>query len=300
MFDKLLRLAAIIGTLPVTLTNGTVADATQVMSDLNWVVNQVNANAAPLSNTALLNATNNFTAVQSGVAATAQANFPIASQVQNNVFNTLSSTLGTNTLTARIAALALTAYPTGGVFTFTPNQTNTGAMTVNVDGVGAVNVFSGGSALVAGQIRQAVPLALEYDGTRMNALGGGRRYVFTPTVSFGGGSNVTYSNQAGRGWRADGMFNFSLNVNLSARSSAGTFLIGGLPEVSAAGFAVAVSARLFGSLGSTTQSVQGYVQDGTNSILLEKVFAGVTTTLTDSDIGAPSQISISGTYPVTS
>jgi hypothetical protein len=38
---------AIIGTLPVTLQNGTIADASQVMSDLNFIVNQVNANAQP-------------------------------------------------------------------------------------------------------------------------------------------------------------------------------------------------------------------------------------------------------------
>jgi hypothetical protein len=40
---------AIIGTLPVTLTNGTLADATQVMSDFNFIVAQVNANSASLA-----------------------------------------------------------------------------------------------------------------------------------------------------------------------------------------------------------------------------------------------------------
>lgn len=40
---------AIIGTLPVILQNGTTADATQVMSDFNFIVNQVNANALPTS-----------------------------------------------------------------------------------------------------------------------------------------------------------------------------------------------------------------------------------------------------------
>lgn len=39
---------AIIGTLPITLTNGSTADATQVMSDFNFIVNQVNANATAL------------------------------------------------------------------------------------------------------------------------------------------------------------------------------------------------------------------------------------------------------------
>jgi hypothetical protein len=39
---------SIIGNLPANLTNGSTADATQVMSDLNFIVNQVNANATPL------------------------------------------------------------------------------------------------------------------------------------------------------------------------------------------------------------------------------------------------------------
>lgn len=37
----------IIGTLPANLQNGTNADASQVMADLNFIVNQVNANAQP-------------------------------------------------------------------------------------------------------------------------------------------------------------------------------------------------------------------------------------------------------------
>lgn len=39
---------SIIGSLPINLANGTNADASQVMADLNFIVNQVNANALPL------------------------------------------------------------------------------------------------------------------------------------------------------------------------------------------------------------------------------------------------------------
>jgi hypothetical protein len=39
---------SIIGTLPDNLVNGTIADASQVMADLNFIVNQVNANANPI------------------------------------------------------------------------------------------------------------------------------------------------------------------------------------------------------------------------------------------------------------
>ncbi|MFT4068928.1 hypothetical protein [Paraburkholderia sp.] len=41
---------SIIGALPVTLTNGTTADASQVMADLNFIVNAVNAGAQPAGN----------------------------------------------------------------------------------------------------------------------------------------------------------------------------------------------------------------------------------------------------------
>ncbi|WP_175692960.1 tail fiber domain-containing protein [Burkholderia ambifaria] len=44
----------IIGALPDTLQNGTTADASQVMADLNYIVNQVNANAQPVGSYAQL------------------------------------------------------------------------------------------------------------------------------------------------------------------------------------------------------------------------------------------------------
>ena len=50
---------AIIGVLPTILTNGTTADATQVMADFNFIVSQVNANAANAG------ANSNITSLQS-------------------------------------------------------------------------------------------------------------------------------------------------------------------------------------------------------------------------------------------
>ncbi|HDR9236381.1 tail fiber domain-containing protein [Burkholderia vietnamiensis] len=45
---------SIIGNLPNTLSNGTTADATQVMADLNYIAAQVNANAQPAGSYAQL------------------------------------------------------------------------------------------------------------------------------------------------------------------------------------------------------------------------------------------------------
>lgn len=184
-FAEMFRPRAIVGALPVTLTNGTTADATQIMSDLNWIVNQVNANAAPLASVALINANNNFTTVQSGTAASAAANFPIASQVQNQVFNTLSSTLGTNAITARVAALALGAYVSGQVFTFIPQQTNTGPANITIDAAGSGIIFSMGSTLIGGELRALVPAIIERDATKFNLLNPSQAVLPRYTMSLG-------------------------------------------------------------------------------------------------------------------
>lgn len=140
-----LRLATIISALPNNIQNGQTADAVPLMADLNHIVNQVNANAVEAGTVALLAAANTFTEVQSGVAATNAANFPIASQVQNRALNTLTSTLGTNTITARVAAMAPSAYAAHQIFTFIPTQPNTGAVTLDVNGLGAKSVVKTGS-----------------------------------------------------------------------------------------------------------------------------------------------------------
>lgn len=233
MFDKFFRLSVIVGALPVTLTNGTVADATQVMADLNWLVNQVNANAAPLANTALLNANNNFTVVQSGVAATSGANFPISSQVQNQNFNTLSSTLGTNTITARIAALPLTAYATGQVFRWVPAQTNTGAASITVDSAGSVNIFNMGSALIGGEMRTGVAVEAYHDGTRLQLLTPGG---FLPRTGGALGGNLDFSVGAVN-YSAQVTVGFGSTVNIGAAASNNVLITGAGGTVSSFGVA---------------------------------------------------------------
>lgn len=155
----LLRLAAIIAALPNNIQNGQTADAVPLMADLNHIVNQVNANAQQVGLAALLAAANTFTLVQSGIAATSGSNFPIASQVQSAAFNTLTSTLGTNTITVRNALLALASYSSGEIFTFIPSQTNTQpGVTIAVDSAGTVPIGKYGlgslaaSDLVAGRM----------------------------------------------------------------------------------------------------------------------------------------------------
>lgn len=83
------------------------------------------------------------------------------------LFTPLGTVAGTNTITA-VAAKTITAYGAGQKFSLTPAATNTGATTINIDGVGAKNIFSYGSACVGGELKIGVPCEIEYDGTQFN------------------------------------------------------------------------------------------------------------------------------------
>jgi hypothetical protein len=82
------------------------------------------------------------------------------------VFNNLITVTGTNTLIGT-SVPPYTSYVAGMTLSFIPVATNTGAVTIDVDGLGAKNIFVGsstpmvGGELVAGRIAQ-----IEYDGVR--------------------------------------------------------------------------------------------------------------------------------------
>lgn len=289
----LFRLSAIIGTLPVTLTNGTTADATQVMSDLNWIVNQVNANAAPLSGVALLASANTFTAVQSGIAAAAAANFPIASQVQNWAFNTLTSTLGTNTITARVAVMAPSAYAEGQVFTFIPSQTNTGPSSLNVNSLGSAIIYSGGATLVGYEMEMGVPQQVMRSNSVFNLLAAPSRTVsFMPFLISDADGSATYSQQDGELTRTGSRYDFSINMTLTGLGSLGpgNISMAGFPRSNARS-AVAISAA---NLGSNVNSVQAVL--GSMTIRLHKFQGGARAQLIGSDITSTSIFHLAGTY----
>lgn len=103
------------------------------------------------------------------------------SQLQSGASQLLTSLSGTDTLTATLLP-TLTAYAAGNVFTFVAANTNTTAVTLNIDALGAKAVTRDGStALVAGDIVAGTTYQVMYDGTRFQLL---NCATFTnPTVS---------------------------------------------------------------------------------------------------------------------
>ena len=91
-------------------------------------------------------------------------------QLQNFSTGTLITVAGTDTITGTVSP-SLTAYTAGQIFSFVVGTTNTGAVTLNIDGLGAKSVTRAGTvALAAGDMVTGQVALVEYDGTQFQLL----------------------------------------------------------------------------------------------------------------------------------
>ena len=108
-----------------------------------------------------------FTGLSAGSAATDSANI---AQVQNS-FGSFLTVSGTDTITATVSP-SLTAYASGQMFAFVAANTNTGAVTINISGLGAKAITKNGTtALSAGDLTANYLFVVVYDGTRFQVVG---------------------------------------------------------------------------------------------------------------------------------
>lgn len=118
------------------------------------------------------------------------------------VFNNLITVTGTNTLIGT-SVPPYTAYVAGMTLSFIPVANNTGAVTIDVDGLGAKNIYSGPStALTGGELAVGKIANVEYDGTRFQLFGatGIANGSITPAkLSTGGPSWDTSGNLTATG-----------------------------------------------------------------------------------------------------
>ena len=92
------------------------------------------------------------------------------SQLQAGSASTYITAAGADTITGTVSP-TLTAYTTGQQFSFVAAGTNTTAVTLNIDGVGAKAVTRAGTtALAAGDILTGQVALVEYDGTQFQLL----------------------------------------------------------------------------------------------------------------------------------
>ncbi len=119
----------------------------------------------------------------------------------NNVADAIDGTLsrqwgGTSTGSANTYAVtcspAWAAYESGRALAFVPNVSNTGATTINVNGLGARTVRYKNQALVGGELVAGVEALLVYDGTIFELINhGGGWATWTPSYTQSGSMTFT-------------------------------------------------------------------------------------------------------------
>lgn len=104
-------------------------------------------------------------------------------------FSLLSSVAGTNTITATHPTL--TAYYAGLKVWFVAANSTTGATTLNINSLGAKNVFWSNAACGGGEITQNFPVCLMYDGTQFHIMAKGGFIIGRDNVAHFSGTTDT-------------------------------------------------------------------------------------------------------------
>lgn len=165
-------MSTIIGSLPYNLTNGTTADATQVMADFNSIVSQVNANGAAI------NQTNTFTNPQVMPNAVTSTQTVNAGQVQNGGLSWLGTIGGTaNALTASPGVLPQ-AYGAGQSW-----EGNAVATNVAVAQTVAISIASPAVITLAGTQIAGTPVKFQSTGALPTGLVAATTYYIVNPVS---------------------------------------------------------------------------------------------------------------------
>jgi len=102
----------------------------------------------------------------------AVSTYATITNTQNSTHLMLSSVSGTNSITGNLTP-AITAYTVGQAFRFISAGANTGAVTININGLGAKAITkSGATALSSGDIPAGAAVTIIYDGTQFQLSSG--------------------------------------------------------------------------------------------------------------------------------
>lgn len=148
----------------------------------------------------------------------------------------------------------LGALYTGRVIEFYPGFTNTGAMTLQEDGLTAKNVFANGAALVAGMVTLNVIARCRYDGTQYQLLNPqDANGSFTITLT-----GMTATTTGTVNWRMDcggKVVVITIASNITGTSNATTMTGTGIPASIAIGAASGARMILLGQDNGNSNAV---------------------------------------------
>lgn len=170
---------------------------------------------------------------------TAADNYASVRQVQGALTTHLTGIAGTANAITGNATPNPSAYAAGQRFTFVAASANTGAVTLNVSGLGAVAVTRNGAVpLVAGEIQAGAITTVTYDGTRFQISNNARDIPTNTVMAF-------FQAAAPVGWTQDTNPGLNHAIRIVGGAGGGT---GGSVAFTTAFASKAVS----GSVGNTT------------------------------------------------
>lgn len=208
------------------VTTGTTVSSTTHNTTMTDVANAITASIAkdgqttPTANLPM--GTYKHTGVGSG---TARDQYASVGQLQDGGAQYLGSVTGVDTITASLTP-AITEYATGMEVVLPPAGTNTGAVTLALNGLAAKSVLMpDGNQLLPADLRTGVPVSLIYNGTAfvvnsVNHVAG----TFTVTMT-----GVTGSVTGTASYVRSGRMVMITIPSLSGTSNANTFALNGVP-----------------------------------------------------------------------
>jgi hypothetical protein len=188
---------------PYTLTNGSTADANQVMSNFNSILscgnNNLAHNGANSDITSLSGLTTAITIGQGGTGqTTASSALTALGALDQPMARIYASDTGSANAYAVAPSPAFTSYAAGMNVYMKVAHTNTGASTVNVNSLGTKNIFkqgtSGPTALTASpsaELEANMVVDLVYDGTEFQIVGPITANLATPISVANGGTGAS-------------------------------------------------------------------------------------------------------------
>jgi hypothetical protein len=275
---RFLDLGVIIGTLPYTIQDGDLIDAVPVQGNFDYIVSQVNANAAAGN---VINA----------------ASIP--------TFVPAASVGGTANAITLAPIPTISAYSAGQRFSFPAQSNNTSAVTIATNGLSARALrYADGTALTGSELLAGGVYDIEDNGSYyvlMNASQGSNIISWSPTLTFGAGNTgITYGTQTGTAIKYGRMVYASFDIILTSKgSSSGQAIISGLPFPSNSGWfgdnAGPVAAANLTISGKYVMF--GYINGTSTMNLLMVTSAGSLTALDDTAFANTTQIAGFGVYP---
>jgi hypothetical protein len=223
-----------------------------------------------------------------------------AATIQNLIQQTgiyIATVGGTNnaiTLTSTSGS-EIQGYVTGMLLSFIVASTNSGSVTVNVDGLGAKAITKAGTiALVGGDLVAGMIVAIRYDGTRFQlqnpfyAEGS-----FTPSV----GGNATYTTQLGRYTKIGRAYFIHVVLTINVLGTGSTSVISGLPAASYSGVGdQGLAVCDFASLATNVVWLGARVNSNATTITLRNLTAAGASATSSALLGDGTTIQLSGCY----